>query len=266
VEPVSSQKIIYCVTDNAGNVTRGQYPENAVNYYGCFADGTMNPLPNLSSYTPPLIARITGNIFGYSLTDGSRATQNAAFQTRLTQNISTYITAQHDSTSFTSTAATLSLNLSNTPGAFIDNTSTPNTNGYHYYDNLRSVANARLNISKNANADITTPKVVYVLGADVQINSDILTSGNGSVVIIVKKVGANGGNIYIDPSVQAINATLIADGALMNRTNNSNTSLNWLTETERQILDDKKLVINGRLFTYNNRGGSIFVQSGNLTP
>lgn len=128
MEPYSGQKIIYCVTDNAGNVTRGQYPEVAVNYYGCFADGTMNPLPNLSTYTPPLVARITGNIFGYSLTDGSRAAQNAAFQTRLTQNISTYITAQHEPTTFSASTATMSLNLSNTPGAFIDNTSTPNTN------------------------------------------------------------------------------------------------------------------------------------------
>lgn len=226
----------------------------------------MNTIPNLSTYTTPLINRITTNNFGYSLSDASRPTQNAAFQTRLTQNVSTYITTQHEPTIFTASAATLSLNLSTTSGAFIDNTSTPNTNGYHYYYNLSGITNARLNMSKNLNANITTPKVIYVLGADVQINSDILTSSNGSVVIIVKKVGTNGGNIYVDPDVQTINATLIADGAFMNRSNTSTTPLSWLVETDRQTLDNKKLVINGRLFTYNNRGGSMIVQGGNLTP
>jgi len=52
--------------------------------------------------------------------------------------------------------------------------------------------------------------------------------------------------------VSNIKATLIADGALMNGENG--TAINWLSEDGRKKLDDTKLTINGRLFTYNTRG------------
>jgi hypothetical protein len=55
--------------------------------------------------------------------------------------------------------------------------------------------------------------------------------------------------------VSNVKATLIADGALINGENGA--SINWLTETGQKKLDDNKLTINGRLFTYNTRGGSI---------
>jgi hypothetical protein len=84
-------------------------------------------------------------------------------------------------------------------------------------------------------------------------------------VIIVKKFGNSGGNIYVNPGVGTIRATLIADGALMNRASTSNTSLHWLNEVDRSTLDDKKLTIDGRLFTYNSRGGSLYIGNYQLT-
>ena len=102
-----------------------------------------------------------------------------------------------------------------------------------------------------------------MLGADVQINSNILISGYGSLVIIARKFGTNGGNIYIKPSVTNVGATLIADGALMN--GNSGVSLNWLNTTDRDFLGSK-LTINGRLSTYNTRGGSLIANSNALSP
>ncbi len=189
-------------------MTHGTYPAAAVMHYGCFADGAMNTVPNLGTYTPLLITRMLDGKFGYSLSDSDRAAQNTAFQTRLAQNINTYITGQYVSTPVNPIVPG-NLALSNSTGA--------DTNGYYYYTS--TIGGGKINVT--ALYALTTPKVIYVLGADVQINSNILTSGNGSVVIIAKKIGSEGGNIYVDPGVSAISATLIAEGALMNRESNS---------------------------------------------
>lgn len=61
--------------------------------------------------------------------------------------------------------------------------------------------------------------MLYVTGADLYISNNIVNSGldtNPSMVIIVQKLDGKGGNIYINPEVSHIDATLIADGALMN--------------------------------------------------
>jgi hypothetical protein len=92
------------------------------------------------------------------------------------------------------------------------------------------------------------------VGADVQINSNIYTSSGGAVVIIARKLGDFGGNIFINPSVTNISATLIADGSLINGVNGS--PRNWLSDPVE--LSDKnatsgRLTINGRLFSYNSR-------------
>jgi hypothetical protein len=96
-EPPAGQKHGYCFKDAAGNITRGEYPENAITYSGCFADGTMSTVPNLTTYGPLLIARITGTPpqLGYGLSDSTRATQNDVFRTRLSQNVNTLITSQY---------------------------------------------------------------------------------------------------------------------------------------------------------------------------
>ena len=97
--------------------------------------------------------------------------------------------------------------------------------------------------------------MIFVEGADVQINGNITyNASNASLVIIARKVGTAGGNIYVSPSVTGISATLIADGALMNGTNAQ--PINWLSYPSQLT---NKLTINGRLSTYNTRGGSLTV-------
>jgi len=67
----------------------------------------MNTVPTLTTYADVLEARISGSNpkFGYALSDSERATQNATFQTRLSQNINTYIIGQYNSTPVTPLAA-----------------------------------------------------------------------------------------------------------------------------------------------------------------
>lgn len=72
---------------------------------------------------------------------------------------------------------------------------------------------------KISGAEITSPKVLLVDGSDIRIEGNITyqSGTNASLVIIARKAAdGSGGNIYIDPSVTNISATLIADGALMN--------------------------------------------------
>lgn len=72
------------------------------------------------------------------------------------------------------------------------------------------------------------------------------------VIIVQKDDNGDGGNIYVNPAVTHIDGTLIADGALINGT--GPTALqNWITNTTLT----NRLLINGRLLTYNTRGGSL---------
>lgn len=100
------------------------------------------------------------------------------------------------------------------------------------------------------------------------------------MIIAQRDSEGKGGNIYIDPSVTKIDATLIADGALMNGVAQDNGTVqprNWISN-----LDDLSgahysatitpnpisgpLVINGRLLTYNTRGGSLTTAGGVFSP
>ena len=115
-------------------------------------------------------------------------------------------------------------------------TTTKNPNGYYYYKGGTTPIGRLLTIFGDDNQPPSPPlpiprtapkrllinnsRVLYVIGADVQIDSDIeygTTGTNPSLVIIVQKDNqGNGGNILIDPKVQRIDATLIADGTLLN--------------------------------------------------
>lgn len=107
-----------------------------------------------------------------------------------------------------------------------DNDLDRNSNGYFYYQNSDSLMDALLTVgepAQNPNIPllIDRPTVLYVVGADINIHNDITYStASGtypSLVIIVQKDSAgNGGDIYVDPGVTKINATLIADGSLTN--------------------------------------------------
>ncbi len=86
-------------------------------------------------------------------------------------------------------------------------------------------------------------------GADVQIDDNIMYSGTeASLVIIVRKKGNKGGNIYIHPTVTRIHATLIAEGAVMNGSYGG--PLNWLSHSSSLI---NSLTIYGKLYSYNTR-------------
>lgn len=67
-----------------------------------------------------------------------------------------------------------------------------------------------------------------------------------------------------------IDGTLIADGALMNgrSVNDIVEPIVWITDItagSNRLLDNR-LTINGRLLTYNTRGGSLAISGSSLIP
>lgn len=90
-------------------------------------------------------------------------------------------------------------------------------------------------------------------GGDIQINNDMNYSGTGKLLVLVARKNNNGqgGNIRIAPTVSHIDAILIADGgALINSDPNAS---------------GQRLTINGRIYSYNTRGGSLVVSGSELT-
>lgn len=86
------------------------------------------------------------------------------------------------------------------------------------------------------------------------------------MIVSLKDSAGIGGNIYIDPQVTNIDATIIADGALMNGTKNGSNDMYskvWYNQSAAIELQNP-LVINGQLLTYNTRGGSLKNNTGNL--
>jgi len=214
----------------------------------------MSRVPTLDDYVAPLITRMGLNQYGYSLSDSTRATQNTTFRTRLSQNINTYIKNLYDADAIPlpGFSVTINLNNPNTAATLINSSGTHNTNGYYYYKNLSS-SQKYVTLSSTS---LGSPKVLLVEGMDVQIDGNITYSSgtNASLVIIARKNGSGvGGNIYVNPGVTWIGATLIADGALMNGEDAS--PIHWLSANSSRLTN--KLTINGRLSTYNTRGGSL---------
>lgn len=244
---LTNDVVAYCVQDNAGNVTRGIYPSESVS---CFSATNMTTIPNLTNYKTLLQTRKTANQYGYGLSEDT--TNAACFRGILSSNIATLVTNQYSPSS--------SLTLDWSQPAKLKNTNTPNTNGYYYYVNQSSTSTANTIILPATNPTGTGQKVIVVDGSNIQITSNITYSGaDKTLVIIARKINGNGGNIYIAPSVTRVDAILIADGALMNATttNTSTTS----TTTIKNWIDDastlsNRLVINGRLYSFNTRGGS----------
>jgi hypothetical protein len=131
-----------------------------------------------------------------------------------------------------------------------------NVSGYFYYTG--SEGYRVLRVTHTSDIVIDKPTVLYVVGADIYIENNITYStiigDNPSLVIIVQKdTEGRGGNVYINPEVTHIDATLISDGALMNASLSGLvlTPLNWILN--ENILTNR-LLINGRLLTYNTRG------------
>ncbi len=226
---------------------------------------------------------------GYLLSDIARRNQTLTFRSKLASNINTYITKRNCSQLLdqaipdfnqwdANPAKTAYIKKSTSDYCkTIPNDAPRNTNGYYYYEGTGDKNNAANNKGRLLTIDstipptsprtahlllINKPTVLYVVGADIQIDSDIeytqVLGTNPSLVIIAQKdSGGNGGNIYVNPLVQRIDATLIADGALMNGV--SGVAKNWITDTL-----SNRLLINGKLFTYNTRGGSLKVDDTTL--
>jgi hypothetical protein len=236
---------------------------------GCFADGSINA--NIGTYSSTLIQRINASKFGYKLSDADRNEQSKTFRTRLSGNINKYITNRFcplpiASDNMTWTAEPTDASPVNPLLWTCSTARVANTYGYFYY--LGSENNRLLTVPKwDTDLEIKEPTVLYVIGADLSLQSDIRydsTKTDASLVIIVQQDSeGNGGNIYIDPTVTHIDATVIADGALMNGTVVSWVVIakNWITNNAELI---NPLVINGRLLTYNTRGWSLQVVSNAL--
>lgn len=61
-------------------------------------------------------------------------------------------------------------------------------------------------------ARLTGTKVLIVEGADIYLRGNIhYLSRDSSLVIIALKSGAYGGNVYVNPEITNIDATIIAD-------------------------------------------------------
>lgn len=171
-----SQVVNYCVQDNAGNVTRGIYPNTPV---ACFAASNMNPVPNVTTYKNLLLSRINPISpavpqYGYSFSEN--ATHAACFRGILTNNINTLVTSQYD-------PRTVSTTLDWNSPAFLKNTNTSNTNGYYYF------SGNSLSIDTFPTTSFSGPKAVIVEGGNIQINTDITnySTGSNTLIIIARK-------------------------------------------------------------------------------
>jgi hypothetical protein len=99
-----THKIAYCIQDNAGNITKGIYPNPPV---ACFSatnlvsapGSTVLTIPDISTYAEALIARITPTTgmpkFGYGISENP--TNASCFRSLITNNVTRLISNQYDS-------------------------------------------------------------------------------------------------------------------------------------------------------------------------
>ena len=183
-----------------------------------------------------LSARLGAHEYGYSLSDD--LSNARCFQGILASNIATLITNQYDSSD---------VNILNwSQPANISSINIANIRGDYY------LAHAPSNLVSITTSPPPGSKVILVDGENLAINTNIIANTTDTIVIIARKNGSTGGNIYIDPSVTEIDAILITDGAIMNAQNG--VVKNWI---DNAALLNQRLTINGRLYSFNTRGGSL---------
>ncbi|MEI6711242.1 MAG: hypothetical protein WCK88_03265 [bacterium] len=178
---------------------------------------------------PTLLTRIGGGNYGYELTDSVKATSMADFRTKLAQNIETLVKQQYCPTMGNFPNKTVNLeekNTQNSPLVYaakaklidtscsetdLNNLGPKNTKGYYYFKGGPNTDNRIITIAGVSR--LTGTKVLIVEGADIYLQGDInYFSRNSSLVIIsLKDSGGYGGNVYVDPQVTNIDATIIAD-------------------------------------------------------
>jgi hypothetical protein len=209
----------------------------------CFSASNMSTIPTLDTYQDIMKIRLSTTLddkqkYGYSFSENT--TDANCFRGILASNVTTLLTNQ-----LTPRTATILNNWSDL--SLVKNSTVPNSSGYYYY------------VYPSMNTlDITTPptgtgtKSVVVEGGDIHIKTNIEYTGSDKILLLVARKNANGqgGNIIVDPSVTRIDATIIADGGSLSSSNVS--------------IPGERLTINGRLYSYNTRGGSFAVLSGAL--
>lgn len=210
----------------------------------------MSTIPNLDTYKALTKTRLENTAmssnekYGYSFSENT--TNANCFRGILASNVTTLIANQ-----LTPDTTATTLNWA-TPAKILGSTN-PNTNGYYYY-NLTNSTNKTLSVTTNPLN--TGVKTVVVNGGNIRISQNInytntTTPASAAVskilVLIARKDSTGqGGNIEIDPSVTHIDAILIADGGALKTTDNTTP----LTPAQR-------LTINGRIYSYNTRAGSL---------
>lgn len=238
----ATQVVTYCIRDNAGNTTRGVFPSAPD---ACFSASDMTTIPTIETYKTILTTRLSGagndnQKFGYSFSENT--TDANCFRGILANNITTLMTNQLKPRS------TTTLSNWDTDRAELS-TSTTLSNGYYYY--VYPTVNT-LDITTSPSTTGAPVKSVVVEGGDIRIKTDMSYTGTGKTLLIIarKNNAGQGGNIIIDSNVKRIDALLIADGGALKSSDAS-------TPGER-------LTINGRLYSYNTRGGSLVASGSDL--
>lgn len=219
---------------------------------GCFSSDATLPTPiftrnssSPSNYYATLLAnRLTSGTasdVGYSFS-ANTASANSCFRGILSENINARLTTQ------LTPKSTTTLSNWETDLARVIGTSTPNSDGFYYYSFNTATNNT---VSLTTSPTGSNEKSVVVEGGNIQINTNIEYSGtSGKVLVLIARKGTNGGgNIYVNPSVTRIDAILIADGGYLLNGSPSDVK-DW--NTDASVLNNR-LVINGRLYSYNTR-------------
>ncbi len=205
----------------------------------------MATIPKLDTYKDLLKTRLSGagndnQKYGYSFSENT--TDANCFRGILANNVTTLMANQ--------LKAKTSTTLSNwdTDRSQLS-TSTTLSNGYYYY--VYPTSNT-LDIVTPPTSSGAPVKTVVVDGGDIRIKTDLIYSGEGKTLLIIARKNTNGqgGNIIIDTNVKRIDAILIADGGAL--------------KSSDATLPGERLIINGRLYSYNTRGGSLSVSGADL--
>ncbi|MDD5213071.1 MAG: hypothetical protein PHG82_01480 [Candidatus Gracilibacteria bacterium] len=110
---------------------------------------------------------------------------------------------------------------------------------------------------------ISGKKTIVISGGDLYINRDMYYSDNNSIlgIIVMKDENGKGGNIFINPKVTNIAASVFAQYSVLSAevTNFSSSpqSIKYYDGTDNAIYLRNQLYIYGSLFSENTIGGSI---------
>jgi hypothetical protein len=128
---IDTQKMAYCIQDNAGNIVKGFYPNPPVSCFSAtnlpsVSGVTPVAIPNIATYEAPLVARITGATpqYGYGMSE-NQANANC-FRSIIASNVTRLISNQYNSSQSTILNWADAARIKSVP-------TQSNTNGYYYH-------------------------------------------------------------------------------------------------------------------------------------